>query len=245
MKRGALLAVLALASTAATANELSAGVITSYSPAVYLGAGSNIVPFPMIGYEGEKVFFRGTSAGLGLLPLGAPVNVIFRVEYDPRTLKPSDSNDADIKMLDERKSGVLGGVTFQVNNIMGTFEGTIGSDIANNHNGIYAEAVWKKPFHFGLYGLTPELGYAFNSDRLNNHLYGVSDTEAARTRFDAFDAGWSGRFFVGISSYTYLARNVRLVGSIRYNKLDSELAVSPIIDNDDSISGTLGVSYVF
>ena len=237
--------MIALASTTATAGDFSAGVMASYSPAVYLGADRNTVLFPMIGYEGEYVFLRGTSAGVGLLPLGTPLNVIFRAEYDPRALDPEDSDDSDIKQLDERKSGVLGGVTLQAINSLGTFEATVGSDIASNHNGIYAEAVWKKPFHSGYYGITPEIGYAFNSDKLNNHLYGVSQSEAERTRFNAFDGGWSGQLFVGVSAYTHLTKNVRVIGSVRYSKLDSELADSPIIENDDSVSGTLGIAYVF
>lgn len=237
--------MIALASTTTMAGGFSAGVMTSYSPAVYLGADRNVVLFPMIGYEGEHLFLRGTSAGVGLLPLGSPLNVIFRAEYDPRALDPEDSDDSDIKKLDERKSGVLGGVTLQAVNSAGTFEATVGSDIASNHNGIYAEAVWKKPFHYGFYGFTPEIGYAFNSDKLNNHLYGVSQAEAERTRFDAFDGGWSGQLFVGFNAYTHLTRNVRLVGSLRYSKLDSELADSPIIENNDSVSGTLGIAYVF
>ncbi|MGR5149449.1 MipA/OmpV family protein [Photobacterium alginatilyticum] len=245
MKKNALLAMLALASTTTIAGEFSAGAITSYSPAVYLGADRNTVMFPMIGYEGEHVFLRGTTAGVGLLPLGTPLNVLFRVAYDPRALDPEDSDDIDIKKLDERKSGVLGGVTLQAINDLGTFEATVGSDIASNHNGIYAEALWKKPLNFGLYGFAPEFGYAFNSDKLNNHLYGVSQAEAERTRFNAFDGGWSGQLFVGVSAYTHLTRNVRVIGSVRYSRLDSALADSPIIENDDSVSGTLGIAYVF
>ncbi|MCG7585832.1 MipA/OmpV family protein [Photobacterium sp. OFAV2-7] len=95
------------------------------------------------------------------------------------------------------------------------------------------------------HALLAMLGYAFNSDKLNNHLYGVSQSEAERTRFDAFDGGWSGQLFVGLSAYTHLTRNVRVIGSVRYSKLDSALADSPIIENDDSVSGTLGVAYAF
>ncbi|MCP3698845.1 MAG: MipA/OmpV family protein [Aliivibrio sp.] len=51
--------------------------------------------------------------------------------------------------------------------------------------------------------MTLSLGYSYNSDRLNNHLYGVSAEESARSNgaISEFDADWDGQFFVGISTY--------------------------------------------
>lgn len=245
MKKTILCASLLAASCTANSEELSLGVITSYSPAVYKGADSNIVPFPMLGYEGKHIYLRGTEAGIRILPAGAPTNIIFRLAYDPRILKPEDSDDLDIKKLDERKAGALAGVTFEGNNQYGVFQASLGTAVSSDKTGVYAEVVYKKPFNMGLYGFTPEIGYAFNSDKLNNRLYGVSAEEAARTRFDEFDASWSGQIFVGIGGYAYLIRNIRLIASLRYTKLDSDLANSPIIDDDTAVSGTLGATYVF
>ncbi len=240
-----VLATMALAVTSVSANEVSLGFITSYSPAVYRGLDSNIVPFPMLGYEGEHLFLRGTGIGYSLLPQGTPLNIILRAQYDPRILKPEDSDDLDIQKLDERKAGALGGVMFQAITTAGTIQASVGSDIALNHNGLYAELVWKESFHMGAWGLTPEIGYAFNDDKLNNHLYGVSAVEAARTNFEEFNAGWSGQTFIGLGGYMYLSEHIRLIGSVRYSKLDHDLAGSPIIESDDVFSGTLGASYIF
>lgn len=244
MNRLVLLAI-ALTPTTATANEISLGFVTSYSPAVYKGLDSNVVPFPMIGYEGEHLFLRGTGIGYSIFPQGTPLNIILRAQYDSRVLKPEDSDNADIRKLDERKAGALGGVTFQVITTTGKIEASVGSDIALNHNGLYAELVFKETFNMGAWGVTPEIGYAFNDDKLNNHLYGVSANEALNSGFDEFDAGWSGKAFVGLSGYMYISQNIRLISSLRYSKLDSDLAKSPIIESDDVLSGTLGASYIF
>ncbi|MGF1760878.1 MipA/OmpV family protein [Photobacterium sagamiensis] len=246
MKKLAVLAAIAL-STAPTANagEFSLGLVTSYSPAVYKGLDSDVVPFPMIGYEGKHLYLRGTGGGIRLRPAGSPFNVIGFLQYDPRTLRPGDSDDLDIQKLDEREPGVLGGVTLQAVNQAGVFQFSVGSDVTGDHYGLYSEVTWKKPFINGRYGLIPEVGYAYNSDKLNNHLYGVSSAEAERTRFDAFDAGWSGKLFVGASSYMHITKKIRITGSLRYTKLDDELANSPIVKTENALSGTLGVAYVF
>ena len=127
----------------------------------------------------------------------------------------------------------------------GTIEASVGSDIALNHNGLYAEIVFKETFRMGAWGFKPEIGYAFNDDKLNNHLYGVSAEEAQRSNFDEFDAGWSGQLFTGVSFYMYLSKNVRLIASTRISKLDYDLADSPIIKSDTVWSGVIGASYIF
>ncbi|MCW8331902.1 MipA/OmpV family protein [Photobacterium sp. SDRW27] len=245
MKKLILSAVIAAAASSANAGEVSLGLTSSYSPAVYKGLDSNVEPFPFIGYQGDQFYIEGVELGYHLVHRDAPLNLIFRVAYDPRTLKPEDSDDADIKLLDERKAGALGGVTLQHKGAVGTLQATVGTSLNNTETGYYGELVWKHHINRGFYGLIPEIGYAYNSEELNDHLYGVSAEEASRTRFDEFHAGNSGKMFVGLGSYAYLSKSLRLTLSARYTKLDSEIADSPIVRRDDALSGTFGVSYIF
>ncbi|PFG45869.1 outer membrane protein [Vibrio sp. ES.051] len=229
----------------AAGSSWSLGGAVAYSPAVYKDTDYNTTVIPLIGYEGEHLFFRGFSAGYRLLPVGSERNVIFRLAYDPRTLKPEDSDNAKIRLLDERKASVLAGVSYQVNTKAGTLEASAGTDVGDQHNGLYAELAWRLPLHFRGWGVTPSIGYAYNSEKLNNHLYGVSKAEEQRSSIKAFDADWDGHYFIGASAYLHLTRKVRLTGSIRYLNLDGDLADSPILERGIATTGTLGVSYVF
>ena len=191
LKAATSLVLIAFGGTA-TAGQVSLGAITSYAPEVYRDTDANVVVIPAVGYESEHVFFRGFSAGVRLYPIGTPTNVIFRLAYDPRTLKPSDSNDAQIQKLDEREASVLGGVSYQMISQVGVFEVGAGTDLGNKHNGLYAEASWRLPIRMNRFGITPQIGYSYNSDRINNHLYGVSNEESLRSGLDAFEGrlGW-------------------------------------------------------
>ena len=51
---------------------------------------------------------------------------------------------------------------------------------------------------------------ALNSDTLNEHLFRVSASEATNTRFEEFNPNWSGRYFVGFTSYIHLSKQLRL-----------------------------------
>ncbi|NOH24053.1 MipA/OmpV family protein [Vibrio europaeus] len=226
-------------------SQWSIGAAASYSPAVYKDTPSNETIIPLVGYEGEHLFLRGFTAGYRLYPIGSPQNIIFRAAYDPRTLKPEDSTNPDIRLMDERQATVLGGVSYQVITLVGLFEATAGSDILHRHSGIYAEAVWRLPIRRNGWGITPSMGFAYNSERLNNHLYGVSSEEAARSNFDEFDADWDGQLFISASGYMHITPNVRVTGGVRYTNIEGGIEDSPLIESGVTTSANLGVAYVF
>jgi outer membrane protein len=227
-------------------SQWSLGVAASYSPAVYKDTPSNRAVIPMVGYEGEHFFMRGFSAGYRLFPVGSPQNIVFRAVYDPRTLKPSDSDNVDIQKLDEREASVLGGVSYQVITLVGMFEATAGSDIGFKHNGLYGEVAWRLPIRRKGWGITPSIGYAYNSERLNNHLYGVSADEAKRSpNLNEFDADWDGQYFIGFGGYMHITPNIRVTGGVRYTNLEGDIEKSPIIESGVNTTANVGIAYVF
>lgn len=240
-------AVMASPLSHAKISQWSVGVAASYSPAVYKDTPSNKAVIPVVGYEGEHLFLRGFSAGYRLFPVGSPQNIVFRAVYDPRTLKPEDSGNLAIQQMDERKATVLGGVSYQLITLVGLFEATVGSDLGRTHNGIYAEGAWRLPIRRGGWGVTPSIGYSYNSERLNNHLYGVSAEEAARAGDPSleFDADWDGQFFIGASAYMHLTPNIRVTGGVRYTNLEGDIEGSPLIESGVNTTANVGVAYVF
>lgn len=229
----------------ANISQWSLGVAASYSPAVYKDTPANKAVIPVVGYEGEHFFMRGFSAGYRLNPIGSTHNIVFRAVYDPRTLKPEDSDNAVVQQMDERKSTILGGVSYQLITMVGMFEATAGSDIGGKHNGLYAEAAWRLPIRGRGWAITPGIGYAYNSDKINNHLYGVSKSEAVRAGIDHFDPSWDGQYFIGASAFMHLTPNIRVTGGIRYTNLEGEIEKSPLIESGVNTTGNIGIAYVF
>ncbi|WP_439654004.1 MipA/OmpV family protein [Vibrio ezurae] len=225
----------------------SLGVGASYSPEVYKDTRANKVVIPIIGYEGDHLYLRGYDAGYSIWKQDSPHNLVFRLAYDPRTLKPSDSDDPIIRQLDRRKSTALGGITYQyINQELGKVEFTLAGDVMGVHDGLYAETVYKKPFQSTRWQLTPSIGYAWNSSKLNNHLYGVSQEEANRiSGIDAFSPDGDGQFFVGLSGMFYLSRHIVAMASGRYTNLEGDLEKSPILHSTDSFSFMTGLVYTF
>lgn len=245
MKKLTLLPLIAVGFSAPSAADFSLGLVSSYASNTYIGIDADVVVFPLVNYDNGQVFIEGTSLGYRLFENGSAHNVLFRATYDPRTLKPSDSDDSDIQLLDERKAAFLGSVAYQFTTKAGIFETGIGSDISSVHKGLYANASYRYPFLFSNYGVIPSIGYSYNSKKMNKHLYGVSEKEASLTRFDAFSPSHAGELSIGVSSYLYMTKSVRLTTSIQYKNLDSEIAKSPIIERREIVTGSLGISYIF
>jgi len=229
----------------ANVNQWSLGVGASYSPDVYKETPSNKTVIPVVGYEGEHFFMRGFSAGYRLNPIGATHNIIFRAVYDPRTLKPEDSDNAVVQKMDERDASILGGVSYQLTTLVGMVEATAGTDLGGKHNGLYSELAWRLPIHQRGWGFTPSIGYAYNSDNINNHLYGVTQTEADRAGIEAFDADWDGQYFVGLSGYMHLTPNIRVAGGVRYTNLEGDIENSPLIESGVYTAANVSVVYTF
>lgn len=226
-------------------DQWSLGVAAAYSPAVYKETPSNQTVIPVIGYEGEHLFLRGFSAGYRVLPMSSPQNFVFRLMYDPRTLKPGDSDNAQIQMLDKRSSTILGGVSYQLRTPVGLLETSAATDIGDTHNGLYAEVALRFPLRFSNWGVTPGIGYSYNSDKLNNHLYGVSSEEAARSGLPEFEAKWDGQYFIGASAYWNIIDTVRVTGNVRYTNLEGDIEKSPIIESGISTTVSFGIAYLF
>ncbi|MGF1765636.1 MipA/OmpV family protein [Aliivibrio kagoshimensis] len=225
--------------------EFGLGLTASYSPNVYKGGDTEVTPFPLVSYDNDRFFIEGVQLGYRLAAKGSTNNIILAVTYDPRMLDAGESDNLDIKKLDDRDASFLGGVAYVLNTKAGQFHAGIGTDIGSVHNGMYAEAKYSYHINMGAIGLIPAIGYSYNSDKLNEHLYGVSVSEAARTNFNEFKPDWSGRYFVGLSGYMYLSKKMRLTGGIRYENLDSEIEKSPLLESTTSVIGNVGLSYLF
>ncbi len=242
-----LVALFCSSAVYAKPSPWSLGVGAVYSPKVYRGTPTNRTVIPIIGYEGKHFFSRGFSNGYRINPPRSKHNFVIRAVYDPRGYKPKDSSITEMRQLSKRDTTVLAGVSYQYMAPFGMLEASFGGDILGVHNGVYGEVAWRLPLRFGPGGIIPSVGYSYNDDKLNQHLYGVSQQESDRTggSIKAFDINGSGRYFVGLFGYYSVTENIRVNGGVRYTNLEGDIEKSPILDSTVSTIANVGISYSF
>ncbi|WP_164831534.1 MipA/OmpV family protein [Salinivibrio socompensis] len=238
---------LALTSTSVSAETyVSAGVIGAFSPQVYKDTDTDPLVVPTVNVDTDHFYFRGLTAGARLAPKDSTHNLVLSATYDPRRFDPADTDDPQLSRLDKRDASIVAALAYQYRSPIGRFQVLAGEGVTHDRDGVYGEVSWKYGFNHPRWGISPEVGYAYNSHELNQYLYGVNATEASRVSgIEAYEPGSAGHYFVGASGYFMLTERIQLLGGVRYTNLDDEIANSPMVDQSTAASGYLGVNYVF
>lgn len=214
------------------------------APSLYLGDDDKIYPVPLVNYEGEDFYFRTLSVGYYLWK--DPKNQLsLNAFYLPLSFKPSDSDDAKMKLLDKRHSGVMGGASFTHRDSWGHVRLSLSGDLINNSNGFVGDMAYLYPIQVGTWTFNPGIGLSWNSGNFNDYYYGVNDIESKRSKIEGYSAGSSWNPYVELSTNYQISQQWNAFFTAKYIHLASEVKDSPIVDK--SYDGLLwtGVTYTF
>jgi outer membrane protein len=226
---------------------LSVGASVSYGESMYKDTSDSRALFPMLSYDNGQLFLRGLAAGVRLNPKGSTHNVVAKIHYDPRSFDPSDSDDASMTLLDKRDASILASISYQLLTPVGMFELSGGGETLDEHDGKFGTIAYRLPLRTGKLSVTPFTGYTYYDDKFNNHLYGVSAAESARTggSIAAFDVDDGGEFFAGARVNYTLTEQLMVSSSLRYLSLRGDIKDSPMLEKTESTTVSLGLSYRF
>lgn len=239
--------VVVATSTQAVANEAtwSVGAMAAFSPQPYKDTDTETLVVPSFGYDSDHFYVKGLTAGARLAPKESTHNLIFSLTYDPRRFDPDDSDDPQLKLLDKRDASVVAALAYRYRSPYGNLTALVGEGVTKDRDGLYGEVSWGYEFKQERWTITPNVGYSYNSSDLNQHLYGISASEAARSGLDKFDADSAGQYFMGLNGYFMITGNIQVIGGIRYSNLDDEISDSPMVDQSTVTTGYLGINYIF
>ncbi|SHO54603.1 MipA/OmpV family protein [Vibrio quintilis] len=229
----------------AQSTDYSIGAGVGIQQSIYKGIDNTTSPFPLVGYEGEHFFIQGVTAGYQLRPASASSNLIFKVMYDFKEFDPSDSDNAQMQLLNKRDNAVMAGVGYKLKTAVGIFQADALTDVSDEHNGSSTRAMWTIPFPNGRWGFNTTVGYNYSNGNYNNYYYGVSAQESVVSGLASYDLDWAGSFFTNIQSYWMLTQNLSVGGGITYTLYDDEISDSPMVDDDETLGVNMSVTYRF
>ena len=227
----------------AQSTTLGGGIGIGQSP--YLGDGSLINPLPLLEYDSKYLFVSGLSAGVHLWQ-NTEQQLNLELQYLPLSLKPSDNDDARMKLLDRRKSTLLGGLSYSVRGRWGQLKGEVLTDLLDNSRSTLLEADYSYNFQITEeLTLTPQVGVIWANRKHNTYYYGVSEKEAQQSGFSAYEAG------SGITPHLGLAAHYKITprwsGLLQYHYLvlNNKVKSSPIVNRSGIHTLSLGIMYHF
>ncbi|MCW5624418.1 MAG: MipA/OmpV family protein [Burkholderiales bacterium] len=217
---------------------LGVGLRLQESP--YRGQSPIVDLLPLLSYEGEKVYLRGTRAGWYLVDRDDfKLEVIGQFRLNRYTGEPEDYLAG---MTRER--AFEGGASAIFPTGLGEWSVEAVSDLSSTHKGQEVSLAWARSWTVGDLTLRPSLSLNYYSRALSNYYYGVEPGEARPDR-PAYAPGASNNLRLGLHASYRVTTNSYLYGSFGVNRFDGSVSDSPIIDRQAQFTLFGGYLYRF
>jgi len=223
---------------------LGAGAI--YRDKVYRGYDDDekISPFPLVLFEGERFFVRGSNLGWKFVNTN-PWEVAIKGEFWGDGYDSDDANILD-GMDDRDPSFALGGhVTWQPQKFGITVEAA--TDVSSASDGTQVKGTAFYGNRVGNWFYRGTAGLVWNNEDYIDYYFGVENDEVdltlGRTAYEGDDETWvRAGLFLG---YQRPGSKWMFIGGGRYDFMGDEVDDSPITSDDRMFTGFLGFGYSF
>lgn len=196
---------------------------------------------PLYLYEGKALFVRGTSLGAHLLKRDwLEIDLLAKYRFDRLE---ADANTY-FNGLSDRDQTVDAGLSATINGNWGALSATWVNDIFGAHNGYELDVTYRYFWESGRWSLTPFISYIYQDSDLTDYYYGVDQNEALDNR-PAYEAGSAAYWRSGINVSYRATDSLMLFANLASEHVDSEISNSPLVDEPQINSATLGFAYMF
>lgn len=231
---------------------VSLGVAVIWSEGRMVGEGTRTFVVPTVGYEGERLFFRGINGGVHLFKgNGFELDAILGARLDGWEAKDLGESGLaavgiDRALLEDRDIGVDAGLGLSWRGKAGKLSLDAKADVSNASGGYEVALGYQASFPVARGLLVPSLGVSYWSADLSDYYYGTLPVEEARGVV-RYRPGSAIVPSVGVSYLRPLPRGWLLVAGVEMRWLDSGIVDSPLVDDDSrrAPSVFLGLSRAF
>jgi len=199
-------------------------------------------PVPVILYEGENFFVRGSNLGWKFIDTnGLELSLVGQYLADGY-----DSSDSDnLRGMDDRDPSFgVGGQAIWNPDALG-FKLSAVTDVTDNSDGqqVVGELFYK--YRSDALMIQPSAGFVWQSDDYNDYYYGVKNSEAVPGR-PAYSADDDFNYRMGaVAIYQQKTSPWMYAAGMRYTFFSDEIKDSPIVDEDGEFTAFIGVAYTF
>lgn len=223
----------------------SVGIAAGARDELYAGEGSHSRLIPFFGYEGERFYLRGITAGYYLVKnegfafdvfLGGRLDAMDAEDFGRRELA---RRGIDRDLLSDRDDSVDAGASVSWRGAAGEVQLEVKADILDVSGGYEADVSYRYPMQAGQWLLTPAVGVTVMSKDLANYYYGTLDKEVRRG-VPGYRPGSATVPYLGLTVARPFAQTWRFMANVGYQVLPDEISDSPLIAQD-----TDGVAQAF
>lgn len=222
--------------TTSSQNPWSAGLAVSAKDSPYAGEGLRVQPFPLVTYQGERVYWVGVTLGVHLIKKGdfmVDAVVSGRFDgFDRGDLGRMElaENGVDIDQLADRDHAADAGIAVRWRTERSELHIRALADVTGTSKGHELSADYGYRLHAGKTTIIPGIGIRWLSDDLANYYYGVRSSETFTGT--AYQPGSAVVPEIGVAFIRPFANDWRLHGLVKYQGLPGALADSPLLEKN-------------
>jgi outer membrane protein len=218
---------------------LGAAVISAPRP--YVGADPEVLPIPLVQYESQRLYVRGITAGYRLI---ATRELSFDVHVQPRFDGFENDDSPFLEGMEEPDETLDVGLGLDAE--LGRLELglSLDADVLGRSDGYEARATLGRTYVYrrGQVIFRPEIGASWQNEDLIDYYYGVSAAEARPGR-PAYQGDSGTSVDVGAFVRVRVTPRWSVVGLARWTSLSDEISDSPIVEDDSTLFGLIGLLY--
>lgn len=221
--------------------EVSLGLGVSATQSIYAGVDTQTDALPLFELQYGNFYLEGLEAGYQIINND---RYSLEIAIAGDELEGERTESASLRDMGDVDSGInlkLGGEYYTDFGLLGA---SLAQDISNEHDGTEISLNWAAPLELGNAMIMPGIFATWMSDDLVNHYYGVN-TRQSRTGRPVYNADGGWRYGLEVFGEYPLADQWTLMGGITATWYDDEVSDSPIVEDDNTLSGFMGVKYRF
>jgi outer membrane protein len=243
IKKALLVLVLLLLAPFSAQADSSLGIVGALSESPYKDTDSESGALPNLSYTGERFYIRLPEIGYHLLPKNPAQSLAVGLSYERSGFDPDDSNDANIRLLDDRDDSIMAFASYRI----GPITTKLAQDISGKHDGFYAQISAGYPIPVAAWKIIPSITYRYMDSKMSNHLFGVSQSESAKTggAIATYDSPSVSRITYGVRGIYPFTQSVNLMLGISQTQYHDAILKSPIIEDNTVTSVLAGIVLSF
>lgn len=208
---------------------------------------------PLIGYEGERVYFRGLELGYRLNPQPRSTPPQERSPHEwsvvvtgaPFRFRPSDSSDLQMQQLDSRSFSAEIAIDYKFRTPFGVADLRAGQDIRGNGHRFSLSYAYPISTDFARWQFSPAIGVSYISNGYTDYYYGVSAAESQRSGLAEYSSQDALNPFIRIGGYYRFNQDWSMFGALTASRMSSKIADSPMADGRHVNTVIVAISYAF
>lgn len=232
------------AGAGAGAADISLGINAAISSSPYKAKHMDHQVLPTFSYDNDVWYIENAEAGY--YAINDDINELkLKVYYDDRSYDPGDGHGAVMRSLNDRRSTMMAGASYQYTTPVGAFHVQLAADTLNHSKGVTGNFSYLSMLRYHSLTVVPEIGADWANAQQNRYYYGISSEEARRAGTDTSRPGSGFTPYLSLTLDYQFTRNWETYASARIDRLSSSVRKSPMVEHGKNHTFNVGAKYNF